>query len=519
MDLGAQGHFTSSFGELSETKSFMLGRVLSASDCFYTVRPYSLSVVQPKKVIVNKYDLQGSLIFFKELSLPKLEGKDTYYFGTEIIEKKLNIFAYSYEKKSKALKIIAFIVSDDGGISEKDSKLITTFNGLYKFMGEITFQCKYAVSDDKSKIVFYRTNFSTKKVYAKNFPSPKFEYAVTDNKLNQLWKKESVFPIQSGLMKVKKCVLPNNGNSLHFIITQYGGVDQGYSMEERFSLFSCYKGKSKSKILDLNFPNNNKIHEVELYTEHDDLLFFGTTSNSSGIGIVDSYNSILKVRFFFFLRVNQFTHDVENKEAEEVSKDVIVQNLGQKRYENGFGIHDFNITNVFTSNTKDCYYVVGQILSACVRPHTYSSYDYACEKHTGGMYGDVNSMHNIIVIKLSKEGKILWDRTIEKHQSSFSILSDLVNQEFYFVFNENEKNNGKTIKQAKETTNNPDSKVYSVKLDAEGNIDKRYLMPIVGVDEVKIRHKPLSYFQKEDNLYIMGAKGKKRKWAKLTLND
>ena len=327
---------------------------------------------------------------------------------------------------------------------------------------------------------------------------------VFDEDFNQLWEKEFELPYKDKQFKLQDVKVSDEGEvsvlgkvypkkkkkkkggNYHyelFKITENNVISTKLSVEDHFVA-----------TLELDFTPENKLSCIGFYSDRNEFRFKGVCSF-----IIDPKNlNIENSKFSPF--TEQFLMDKYGK-----SKDKELSNIRFKSvsYPNGGGMiitaEEFFITTTYVHNQFGGY--------------TRISYNF----------------DDIITLKLSDEGDLLWARNINKAQTSGYFSNPLMsfgtaqyNNNEYLILNAHKKMgelSGGRIKFResflwKATRNN--TNLYIVKFDADGNFIYKTLL----ANKEEVAPFNCRYIEQvsDNELILYGERRKKRQFLKITIN-
>ena len=204
---------------------------------------------------------------------------------------------------------------------------------------------------------------------------------------------------------------------------------------------------------------------------------------------------------------------MENIKTQKFSKDFLKEFMTDKKVDKGKEITDFDLKEVVRKDdgglilTAEEYWVT-VVTTYSSRGMSHTTYHYH--------YGD------IIVLNIDAEGKMIWSRKIAKSQHSIndggffsSYYLAVVKDNLYFIFNDSEKNytKDKDYVYTFERSNSNKGVVSNVRVDSDGEIDKRQVYAI-GDEEIILRPKVCQQIS-DNEVLLFCEKAKRQRYAKI----
>jgi hypothetical protein len=405
---------------------------------------YDVLTFDDKGYYMLKSTKKGTQIdrYNKDLSLNKSLLLDLKYENKTMAREGITFFnnsivVFSSFSDNKAKKNYMFYqVVDQKNLEQ---------NGKLNKLSEISFEKKrrdggfgYDKSPDSTKMMIYASM-----PYVKEGPE-KFGFAVHDESMKEIWKKDIELPYKEELFGVEGYDVSNKGN---VFIT---GIEYKERKEAKKR-----KGKPNHKYHILGYFDNGarvKDYEIDLgdkfvtdltatVRDNEDLICTGFYSD----------NGNWSIRGTFFLTIDGETKKIKTKSFKEFDEDFITEGLSEReeakakkkaaKKEQSLEMYNYEFREMIQREDGGAVLIAEQYYHYVTCRTTTSSNGSTtttCTDHY--VYND------IIVINVSAEGQIEWASKIDKHQHStndggyFSSFSTHVKgDKIFLVYNESAK--------------------------------------------------------------------------------
>jgi hypothetical protein len=386
-----------------------------------------------------------------------------------------------------------------------------------KKIGEIDFTGKgkrnrgsfqYRVSRDSSKIlVLYALP------YDEDTPE-KFGFTVLDNQLNLLWTKEITMPYRDDLYDGESFRVDNSGNAyvLGLVYKEKRKEKRKGQPNYSYEILACRDNGTTLKqypvSLEDRFLTDMQIEILDNQT----ILCVGFYSEKGTVSIRGTY----------FLRVDAASAAIVHKSFKEFGIDFITQNMSgreqrkAKRQEEP-ELYEFDLDKLLIGKDGSAILVGEQYYVQTVTS--------TMRMAGGGMMTQITYHYyynDIIVVKFSAEGNVLWTQKIPKTQhtandggfySSYCLV--ISKGKICFVFNDNPKNLEADENEKAKNYNPRKSVVVLVSVDQAGNITKQPVFSALDA-EVIVRPKVCKQISNGEVL-LYGQRKKTQQFANMSI--
>ncbi|WP_310556671.1 hypothetical protein [Flavobacterium sp.] len=358
----------------------------------------------PSKQVVTTFDAELKIKSQDTLSFKEDNLKNVYVNFSELFDNKI-VYGISVKNKKDNTEALELL---EGNLESKfleKRKEVATFK--YNKWSSI----EYAESSDKSKLMVYKSIFSSK-----TFRND-YEYVVLDvATLNTI--DQGIFSSDNKTEKVDKLVLDNLGQ-VHVILQKYKSKEEQKKYEMKFDyVIRIFSNSKLKKEIKVEIPNYQVL--TYDYLQGEDNLYYL-------IGFAFSLPYDRKEKFTNKLYLS--TIDCKDLEV----SNFMVQELATL-YPNRKLIGDeavpYTIKSVHELNDGSFSIIGEQVLSTYNISTTVTSF----------------SNYNIACIKLSKDFQIEYLNTIPKIQvgvNYFSFISTYFNDKIYILYNDHIENANK----------------------------------------------------------------------------
>lgn len=311
----------------------------------------------------------------------------------------------SFENKKEKTELLRLVEWSE------TKNLLELVKDIFTFKYDKWSSIEYALSSDKSKLIVYKSIFSSK-----TFRND-YEYVVLDvATLNEI--SQGIFSSDSKTEKVDKLVLDNLGQ-VHLVLQKYKSKNEQKKDEMKFDyVIRIFSNSNFKKEIKIEIPNYQVL--TYDYLQGEDHHYYIT-------GFAYSLPDDRKEKFTNKMYLS--TIDCKNLEV----SNFMVQELATiypNRKLMGDEAVPYTIKSVHKSKDGGFSIIGEQVLSTyniSTAATSFSNYNIAC-------------------IKLSKDFQMEYLTTIPKIQvgvNYFSFISTYFNEKIYILFNDNQENSNK----------------------------------------------------------------------------
>lgn len=478
------------------------------------------------KVMTLKDDL--NLKSTKEVELPEVKGKDVKYISAGQIGENTYFFSQFFDKKLEIMNLYASDLNLSKG----------TFNQHYEAM---------SVKDDKFNMfsrpfTMQRSIDSTKVMFVAAYPTKgkekaKYAIKVTDNKLNEIWKKDIIFK-----------ELDKNFTPISYLIDKDGNIHIAaiIRMDKEQKKSSDAKGKYYVSIFSY-FHETEELKEYEIGFKDELIISANLEVNHSNEIVCTGFYAENKLfdagmKGFFFLRIDPKSKEVVAKSLSPFDKKFLGELMSERKAEKGKGLYNYLVRKTFPLSDGGM---------AVVSEY----YVYTETQSQNGSTTQIWVYGNVLVFFLDKDGNMKTYSILKKNQMCMSkssggavqtnLFSSLMSElgltlypgitelpyygiatmmkddHVYLVYNENPKNEarlkaGKKPKSVRQRT----SVTMLIDFDPDGKIDGSVLFKSKDKESgFKMPLMPRYHYNfSKDAMLIIGRKGKKARVTEIKVN-
>ena len=369
---------------------------------------------------------------------------------------KINIVEYATNKKNRTIDCFIHTPSDNNNqlIKKKlfsfDSKrfpgfLAVEFSGRLdsNYSGDVEF------SPNKDFIAFHIDSYKGE--------DEKHKLFVFNNKLEEVWSREFTHPKEDKSFILQDLKVSNFGDIflLAKIFEDGNRLKRKGAINYHFELFKV--GSDNTENVSLGTKDN--------YIRQLDLKINGDRIDCIGFYSEESENKLKGTAFFL---INSLSLEVSNAVFQQFDTDFLADKYGQNEYKE---LSNYSVKNIEHSGDG------GYILTA-------EEYYVDQTFHTTGMVSITYHYDDVVILKLSGEGKLIWARNINKKQSAsynnraLSYSSFTKNGETYIFLNAHKKMGELTGKRQIFKSGffgditKANSNLYAIKLNKDGAWNK-----------------------------------------------
>jgi hypothetical protein len=433
--------------EVQSRKSYLSDVVGNDADGYYIIR-----FVKRKQMLehVNK-----NLVTDRSVEIPDryaYKELKRYYSGVTMVGDEMYMLSTVTDKTANTFTLFAQAIDKKQLVPSTELKMVYTytytpakgvmFGGRSRSADyELGFTPSYALSDDKSHILFYRNAAASGASKKERMHLYSF-----DSKLNELWDNEIELPYDADLFSFDGLTVDNEGNAF---IT---GIEYQERAEARMSRrgglpsykyhLLSYKEKGK-KMRDYTVElNNNFITDVRTgIAPNGDLVAVGFYSEKGSFSVKGA----------FYMTIDGETRQVKKQKTTAFETEFITQYMSdrekrktEKREAKGKSVelYEFDLRNLILQNDGGATIIAEQY------------YMYTTTTTTRGANGTTTTTttyhyiyNDIIALSFNSDGSLGWKTKVPKRQHSIndggalsSYAYAAVGNKLYLIFNDNPKN-------------------------------------------------------------------------------
>ncbi len=444
----------------------------------YTVKQSEDFFSNESEYTLEHYNTDFSLT--KSFGLKIVDVKQKAFIRKTIfLDNKLFIFYSTLDQKTKKNTLFAKELDKQTLQPKEGNKVIRQFDTWGKNKN-INGKSYYRFSRDSSKImVAYGLPY--------NEGEPEsYGFTVLDNQLNILWQKNIEIPYKDELLDIKSFRVDNQGNA--------------------YLLGAVYKEKRKDKLKGL--PN----YSYEIFACHDN----GNTIKQYPISLDDRFitdmqieildnqnlvcagffseNGTVSIKGTYFLVIDSNDKSIKTKSFKNFEFDFVTQNLNNREIKKAIHKQNKGIDPELYKYDLDKLLVGKDGSAILIGEQFFVNTDKSFLSNGASITVQHFYYNDIIVVKISPLGEIVWAQKISKSQHTVddngfysSYMLAIINGKICFIFNDNPKNLGE-IKQERPANWVPtESVVVIVSIDQNGNLAKQ---PIFNHTDLEIITRP-----------------------------
>lgn len=392
--------------------------IASDKDGYLIVKAVGCGLFGDCKRVLTRYNLNHEVQY--EIELPTtVNGKDAMREGTYHVEGKTLTFLSIDDKKNNIKRLYVVNIGDKGKVGKE--KLIDEIN----YDGKKTnggFDIRY-LEKNKSFSIIHDAGFSKKGLEQVN-------YKCIDTDFKLIWEKDIELEYQDSKFNIESYQFDEEGNVFMYGLLSVGKKHGVTKNDVAPIVFAYYYKKDELKELTAGLDQVTKIKDVRLRYVKGQLHLLGFYLEKKGglKGLVST-------------KINAKTLKVEQEKSIEFSKKDLATIVGERESEKDNGVQrPYEIRGIYQEENGDCFVIAEEY---------YEMISYSSDPKTGVQTPSSRNYYynNIMVIKLSEDGEIIWVQKIPKiqvsrddlgHYSSFCLITNKDN--FYFLFNDNIKN-------------------------------------------------------------------------------
>ncbi len=418
---------------------------------------------------------------------------------------KLYVFYSTVDQRSKLISLCAKELNKQTLKPRTGNKLIRQFSTAGKNKNLYS-KSYYRFSADSSKLLI-----CCGLPYA-DYDSESFSFIVLDITLNVAWQRTIDIPYSDDLFDVKSFRVDNQGNAylLGAVYNQKRKETRNGLLNYSFEIFACRDNGSTVHHYPINLKDKFLTDMQIEILDNQNIACAGFFSLGSATSIIGAY----------FIEFSSSENQVKAKSFKDFEFSLITQNVRSKelkksikKKEQGIPpeLYQYELDKMQFDKDRNIILIGEQL--------------YVKEERTYMSNGlSINSTHynndDIIVVKISTKGDVLWAQKIPKSQHSInsvgfysSYCSAIIGGDTFIIFNDNPENFKENNVGRPADYLSAESVSIIIRIDQNGKMSKQPIFDSADQD-LKIRPKICEQIS-ENEIILFGQKGKKQRFARL----
>lgn len=425
-----------SFGEEFKIKNKLLTESIFAED---ETGYYSIKLTFEKfkiKKTLQHFDRTMNLIKTSAIDF-SFRKKEKQYEGLLMINGKIKLLTSTINEKAMKKELFIESVNKESLTLINDLKKIAEYDILKKRRKNSGFfDC--VVSTDKSKtLIYYSLPFEKE-------TQERFGFQVYDQSMNLLWEKEITLPYDDASFSIEDYKIGDNGE-VYLVGKLFNSETSNYSHE-----LLVYSSNGNNVDQHTFKIDNKYISGIKVdILENQNIICAGFYSN------LENYNS---KDGCFYTVLDSKSKEVIHKNTKAFSLDFLTQNMSEKKEGKvekkankgkSIGFDNYDFKHIINKKDGGYYLIAEQFYT---NEYTVDKINY--NNNNNNKFNPRKKSvkeyfyNDIIVISVSSDGDIIWNKKIPKRQKTkndngalSSFGAHYVNNNLYLLFNDNAKNN------------------------------------------------------------------------------
>lgn len=330
----------------------------------------------------------------KPITLPEVKGKEVKFVSSQKIGEKTYFFSRSFDKKSDTYTLYASELNvKTSGFDKHIEVLKVKDDGFSNFSQPFTIER----SIDSTKILF------TIAYPTKGKENAKYAFSITDNNLNQIWKKDVVFKELDKNFTANNFLVDKKGN-LHITATIRMDRDEkkkkGAKSRYYVTMYSYFHENGELVEYEIGFKEEIIMSSHFQLNDKDELVCTGFYAENK---FFDA-----GMKGFFFMRIDPKTKKVVAKNLSPFDKNFLSQLMSEKRAAKGKGLMGYQIRKTF--NLSD-----GGMAVVC------EYYEHYVRRAGNKVFSEYWIYGNVLVFYVDKDGKMNTYSILKKNQVGLNV--------------------------------------------------------------------------------------------------
>lgn len=475
-----------------------------------------------KKFRVMSLDEKLKVDVSKELELMEVNKKEVKFVDAGQIGDVTYFFSQAFDRKANEMNLFASDLNVTSGKFKEHYEALTVKDDKFGM-----FQRPFQVirSIDSSKVLYVCT-YPTK-----NKEKARVAVKVTDNQMNELWKKDIIFDQLDKDFTVMEYLVDKDGN-IH--------ISASVRMDNQEKKAADAKGRYYVSIYSY-FHETGELKEYEIGFKEEIIMTSHLELNDNNEIICTGFYREKKLfdagmKGFYFMRIDPKTKEVIAKNLSAFDKTFLGELMNERQAEKGKGISNYLIRKTYSMPDGGMTVVA-----------EYYQYTEVTDQE-GNVVKQIWTYGNVLVFFLDSEGKMKTYSILKKNQTCstkgtigslmalagataipganelpyYGIGTMMKGDNLYLIYNENPKNaerlktgkKPKSVREATSVTNlvtfTRDGEISSNTLFKSKDKETGYRMPLM----------PQYHFNYASNaMLIIGRKGKTARVTQIIVND
>jgi|GEM_PF-4032629 len=418
------------------------------------------------------------------------KSKPTSYDGVYQLGSRFMLLCSNKDNKDKKVSAYAQYLDDEAGLDGDPIEMENVDIGKNERFGSFNFE----FSADSTKLLVYYAKNTKKK------EKPGYRFHIYDSQLEKLGEKDIELPFPDKEIDIYDVDVDNDGNVYALVKIKEGEKVKGKTIYV-FKIYKFAFDEDEVEEFDVEAQNGKGYVSDMVMDVNEHLIctgFYGTSSSTAVTGT-------------FFFKYDRETGDELVADLQEFDRDFLEEFYSEKQLEKADKKgKDLTVPSmVFRDliyNTDGSCMLIGE-------QYYMQQVCYTTSRGTTCYY--IYNYNDIVVVKISADGDIIWTKKIPKKSSdtqngfylSYGML--LQNDKLVFYFNDNPKNlNLKDPKKVERLGPLKQSVLVAVSLDSDGEMEKTEVQTYEEKGSMYFRPKLYHQISKDALVMPMFAKGK-----------
>ena len=391
----------------------------------------------------------------KEIALETNRGdKSLEYQVMERLGDNPVLFATYYNREKDKIELFGRIYTLSGEPVGKEKK-IAQFPATRKSdIEDLNF---VASSDGSSMLSFFSERFD-------KFSNEKISFHCFDSQLDTKWSREIEFPYKGKNFSIHRAKVDSSGRVFLLVRVRYDKDEPAGNQGPPFRYGLVTFDGDSSLVEDYELKLGDKfVTDIDMFLEEDGNVTCSGFYSNRGMG---------NAAGTFMLKVNRSNQSIEGKVLNDFDPSFSASFLESSRIKGQVELSDFKLDHFVKFNDGSFGLVAEQFLIDEICYQDFRTGMFNCNYFY--------YFNNIIVIRTSSDGDVLWAADVPKYQESSndagyfsSYAFGFTGESMHFVFNDNPKNLTETDqRRAHRMDNMRKAVIVHAKLDKNGGFSR-----------------------------------------------